>query len=70
MTTGRVLWVIWCLAWAGFWIIAGWFLLGFNLVLVILSVVAIALPIGKPPTPPLPPGYRKEVDKADRDMLS
>jgi hypothetical protein len=70
VTTGRVLWIIWCLAWAGFWIIAGWFLLGFNLVLAILSVVAIALPVGKPPTASLPPGYREEVDKTNRNTLS
>jgi uncharacterized SAM-binding protein YcdF (DUF218 family) len=49
MSTGRVLWIIWCLSWFGFWIIFGWFLPGINLVCAALSLALIALPIGKTP---------------------
>jgi len=61
VSTGRVLWLIWCLGWAGFWLIFGWFLLGFNLVLAVGAVAAILIPVGKnqlpapPQIPQLPP---------------
>lgn len=55
MTTGRVIWIIWCLLWAGFWAVTG--LLSVVGIVVfgpiaVLSVLAILLPIGKAPAPP------------------
>lgn len=53
MSTGRVLWIIWCCWWAGVWSVAlwlsayadgwygGWFTAG-----IIVSAAAIGLPVG------------------------
>ena len=55
MTTGRVLWIIWCLAWCGLWLVvsvlawtgvaAGWQLVLFP-VLALGSGGAIGIPAG------------------------
>lgn len=56
MSTGRVLWIIWCLAWAGSWalgtVVLPFFGIGFitwiiSLPLAVLSLLAILIPIGK-----------------------
>jgi len=47
MTTARVLWLIWCLGWAGFWFILGWFLPGLNIIMGIISITLCLIPIGK-----------------------
>ena len=56
MSTGRVLWIIWCLAWAGLWAVvsvlawtgvaAGWQLALFPW-LACASAGAIAIPVGR-----------------------
>jgi hypothetical protein len=55
MSTGRVLWIIWCLMWAGFWTFFGLsaFLVGivFTSPLVLLSALAILIPVGKAAAP-------------------
>ena len=62
MSTGRVLWIIFCCAMAAFWITLGWvFLPVFNVLLAGGSLLAILCPVGKPaaaylPPPPPPPG--------------
>lgn len=48
MSTGRVLWLIWCLAWAGTWFFVGFATLGIGWILAALSVAAFWLPVGKP----------------------
>ena len=62
MSTGRVLWIIWCLAWAGFWTFCAVGTFGLTLILTAGSVAAIWLPVGIDKTyrPPgvLPPCYR------------
>lgn len=55
MSTGRVLWIIWCLAWAGLWVVisvlaftgvaARWQLVTFPS-LALASAAAITLPVG------------------------
>ena len=52
MSTARTLWITFCLAWLGFWLIFGWFLPGLNIILAILSGLAILIPIGKPTVKP------------------
>lgn len=47
-STGRVLWIIWCLGWAAFWMFSLFALNIFAVVLVPLSLLAILLPVGKP----------------------
>jgi hypothetical protein len=74
MSTGRVLWLIWCLMWAAVWTIAAVGTLGLTLIPAALSVAAFWLPVGKPGPapmvqnnypppaqlpPPLPPSYRE-----------
>lgn len=54
MTTGRVLWIIWCLCWAGAWFLAGLLTVVGVLVfwpLALLSLLAILLPVGRPVPP-------------------
>lgn len=53
MTTGRVLWIIWCLFWAGMWALGALTVIAapICLPLVVLSLFAILLPVGRP----LPP---------------
>ena len=56
MSTGRVLWIIWCLAWAGLWAVvsvlawtgtaAAWQLVLFPW-LTLAAVGAITVPVGK-----------------------
>ena len=60
MTTGRVLWLIWCLAWAGSWFFAGFVTFGLGFILAALSVAAFWLPVGKPPPPRLPPPPQRQ----------
>jgi hypothetical protein len=55
VSTGRVLWLIWCLAWAGFWTLAAFGTLGLTLILAAGSVAAFWLPVGKPPAVPSQP---------------
>lgn len=58
MTTARMLWILWSLAWA-----AAWFALGLLTVvgvllfwpLAFLSVLAAMLPVGAGPVPAVPP---------------
>jgi len=47
MSTGRVLWIIFCCVWAGFWLLS--LMVGnvFALILVPASLVAIFIPVGK-----------------------
>ena len=47
--TGRALWVTFCCAMAAFWLVAGFFTLGLAWLLIIPSLLAILLPVGKPP---------------------
>jgi hypothetical protein len=47
VTTGRVLWIIWCCACALFWLVLGFTLL-VPWLLVPPSLLAILLPVGKP----------------------
>jgi len=54
MSTGRVLWIIWCLFWAGCWFVTG----ALTLIGVVvcwpaaaLSLLAILLPVGNPAAP-------------------
>lgn len=49
MTTGRVIWLIWCLLWAATWFFMGFGTLGLAWIGVPLSVAAYWLPVGKPP---------------------
>ncbi len=55
MSTGRVLWIIWCLIWTANWFFFGLFTIVGIVVfwpLAALSVLAILIPVGKtPPTP-------------------
>lgn len=51
MSTGRIIWIVFCLGWVGFWLIFGWFLPGLNVILAILSGLAILIPIGKTTQP-------------------
>lgn len=48
MSAGRVVWMVFCLGWAGFWLLFGWFLPGLNLALAVASGLMILVPIGKP----------------------
>lgn len=41
MSGGKVFWLVWCGAWALFWITAGWLLPGFNLLMFFASVLAM-----------------------------
>jgi hypothetical protein len=53
MNGSRMVWIIWCVAWAGAWVLA-FFIFGrltsqaavFTAIMALLSLVAIALPIG------------------------
>jgi len=52
MSTGRTVWIVFCLAWAGFWGVFSLVLVGvggplLGLPLALASVAAIALPVGK-----------------------
>jgi hypothetical protein len=55
MSTGRVIWLVWCLAWAGFWFFVGIGTLGLGFIPMAGSVAMFFLPVGKGPRP-LPPG--------------
>jgi hypothetical protein len=48
VSTGRVLWLIWCLAWAGFWFFWGFATFGVGFLLAALSVGCFWIPVGKP----------------------
>jgi hypothetical protein len=48
VSTGRVLWLIWCLAWAGFWFFWGFATLGVGFLLAGASVGCFWIPVGKP----------------------
>jgi hypothetical protein len=43
------LWLIWCLAWAGFWFFWGFATLGVGFLLAAASVGCFWIPVGKPP---------------------
>lgn len=47
--TGRALWVIFCCAMAAFWLLVGIFTFGLAWLLIVPSLLAIFLPVGKPP---------------------
>jgi hypothetical protein len=55
VSTARVLWLIWCLAWAGFWVFLVFATLGFSLILAAGSVAAFWIPVGVERRPQLPP---------------
>ena len=71
-STGRVLWIIWCLSWAGFWFFAGLATLGIAWLGIPAALLCILIPVGSPPKaaavppgqepwrqlPPGPGGYR------------
>ena len=57
MSTGRVIWVIWCLAWAGWWFVAGLLTLVGAVICwpaAVLSLLAVVLPVGKTRDQPCP----------------
>jgi len=56
VSTGRVLWVLWCLGWSAFWFFVGVFTI-LPLFLIPPSLLAILIPVGKEPSPApqLPP---------------
>jgi hypothetical protein len=49
MSTGRVIWIIWCLWWAAGWAVSILFGDFFGILLAPLSALAILIPIGKTP---------------------
>lgn len=49
MSTGRVLWIIWCLAWAAFWFFMGFATVGLAWIATAGSIACIWIPVGKPP---------------------
>jgi len=53
MSTARMLWLIWCLLWAGTWFFMAFFTFGLSLILTVGSVAAFWIPVGKAPI--LPP---------------
>lgn len=58
MTTQRLIWVLWCLGWAGVWALLGIVTLGVTLIFAGLSLLAIALPVGRRrPPAEAPPAY-------------
>ena len=59
MSTGRVLWIIWCLMWAGWWAAMGCFLV-LPWLLVIPSLGGLLLPVGRP---------RRVIRQAERRAL-
>lgn len=69
MTTGRTLWIMFCLGWVGFWLIFGWFFLPvINVMLALGSIIMIAIPIGKPQRQAFPPSSQQEIGWQNRDM--
>jgi hypothetical protein len=48
MTATRLIWILWCLAWAAFWTFAAVGTFGITLVFTIASLLMILVPIGKP----------------------
>jgi len=47
----RVFWIIWCVSWACFWLLVGFFTLALGWLFVPFSLLAILLPIGVDKTP-------------------
>lgn len=47
MSTGRVIWLVWCLGWAAFWFFVGFVSLGAGWILMAVSLLAFAIPVGK-----------------------
>jgi len=59
MSNVRPFWIAWCVAWAFFWFVGGFFTLGFGWLGVPLSLLSIIIPVGAPARPQLPPpGWR------------
>jgi hypothetical protein len=54
MSTNRLIWILWCLAWAAFWLFLALFTFGLALIPMLLSLLAILAPVGKP-RPATPP---------------
>jgi hypothetical protein len=66
MSTGRIIWITFCLGWVGFWTLT--ILLGnvFGLILAPLSIIACFFPVGR--TPALQrPNYRGDVPSSTED---
>ena len=58
MSTPRMLWLLFCLAWAGFWLTFGWVFVPFlNLFLAAGSVGAFWLPVGRDRLSPPPASH-------------
>jgi len=62
VSTGRVLWVIWCLVWVAWWCWVALFTLGLGLVPAVLSLTAIAIPVCRQKVPPLSPVARGDIN--------
>jgi hypothetical protein len=59
MSTGRVMWIIFCCLWAGFFFILG-FATIITWLLVPFALLAILLPVGKSPRKLPPGGYHAQ----------
>jgi hypothetical protein len=70
MSTNRLIWILWCLAWTAFWTFLALATAGFTLILAGLSLLAILAPVGKP-RPTTPPRMNwVELRKSDTEDLS
>ena len=47
MSAARMLWVLWCLGWAGLWLLLGFGTAGVTWLLVLPSAVMVFLPVGR-----------------------
>jgi hypothetical protein len=47
----RLFWIIWCLVWAGFWFLSGFFTVFIGWIGVPISLLLLLLPVGKGPRP-------------------
>lgn len=62
MSTGRVIWIIWCCFWAGMWALSFFFFINLLApVFVVASLAAILLPVGKPSRRALADSYQPTV---------
>lgn len=66
----RLVWIIWCLLWAGFWFISGFFtIIGF--LGAPCALLCLLLPIGKGPRPKAyftPPGQDEAYQRWQREQ--
>lgn len=60
MTATRVLWILWCAAWAATWVVVGLFTFGLGWLGTIASVLAVFIPVGAQRVVVVyPPPYRR-----------